>query len=168
MNVIGEATSLYDQDYIHNGKKLLNPLYSIVRTLRLGDDMALHQQICQIFNRFIIDEHGLLQEVYDQKDCQNWASAQRPCSQKVRKCMRSLRLSTDFHREHTLKTEMYLEICVDYINIFLSPRHDLCAKIVKASKVSFFFQIWKLWLKHGNHSVLGNMEAVNPKKDFLS
>ena len=80
VNVDGEATSLHDQDYIHNGKKLLNALDNNVRTLRLGADIALHQQICQVFNRFIVDQHGLLQEVYDKKDCQNWASAQRLCS----------------------------------------------------------------------------------------
>ena len=43
INIHGEATGLHDQDYIHNGKKLLNPLDSNVKTLRLGADMALHQ-----------------------------------------------------------------------------------------------------------------------------
>ena len=168
MNEAGEATGLHDQDYVHNGKKLLNPLDSNVRTLRLGTDMALHQQICQVFNRFTVDEHGLLQEDYDRKDRQNWASAQRLCSQKVRDCLRSLRLSTDLHRERTLGTELYLEICADYIDIFLSPRHDLRSRIVKVAKVSFFFRLWKLWMKHGNHGVLGNTEAVNPKLHFVS
>ena len=75
INIHGEATGLHDQDYIHNGKKLLNPLDSNVKTLRLGADMALHQQVCQVFNRFTVDQHGLLQEDYDRKDRQNWASA---------------------------------------------------------------------------------------------
>jgi hypothetical protein len=60
LNVQGEATGLHHQDYIHNGKKLLNPIDSNVRTLRLGGDLALHQHICQVFNRFTVDEHGLL------------------------------------------------------------------------------------------------------------
>lgn len=62
---------------------------------------------------------------------------------------------------------MYLEICADYIDIFLSPRHDLHSRIVKAGKVSFF-RIWKLWMRHGNHSALGNIEPVNPKLHFIS
>lgn len=33
VNAEGEAIGLHDQDYIHNGKKLLNPLDSNVRTL---------------------------------------------------------------------------------------------------------------------------------------
>ena len=116
----------------------------MLELLRLDADMALHQQICQVYNRFTVDEHGLLQEDYDRKDRQNWASAQRLCSLKVRCCLCSLRLSTDLHRERTLGTEMYLEICANYIDIFLSPRHDLRARIVKAGKVSFFFRLWKL------------------------
>ena len=138
MNDAGEATGLYDQDYIHNGKKLLNPLDSNVCTLRLGADMAMHQHICQVFNRFTVDEHGLLQEDYDKKDRQNWASAQRLCSQKVRDCLRSLRVSTDLHRERTLGTEMYLEVCTDYNDIFISSCYDLRERIVKAGKVFFF------------------------------
>ena len=92
INDAAEATGLHNQDYIHNGKKLINPLDSNIRTLRLGGNLALHQHICQVFNRFTVDEHGLLQEDYDKKDRQNWAGAQRLCSQKVRKLLPPLSL----------------------------------------------------------------------------
>lgn len=68
INAHKEATGLHDQDNIHNGKKLLNPIDSNVCTLRLGGDLALHQHICQVFNRFTIGQHGLLEEDYDRKD----------------------------------------------------------------------------------------------------
>jgi len=68
MNATSKAIGLFDQDYIHNSKKLLNPLDNNVQTLRLGADMGLHQQICQVFNWFTKDEHVLLQEDYDRKD----------------------------------------------------------------------------------------------------
>lgn len=67
MNEVGEAIGLHDEDYIHNGKKLLNPLDSNVRTLRLEADMALHQQVCQVFNCFSVDQHGLLQRILLEK-----------------------------------------------------------------------------------------------------
>lgn len=168
LNAKGEAVGLHDQDYIHNGKKLLNPIDSNVRTLRLGGDLALHQHICQVFNRYTFDEHGLLQEDYERNDRQNWASAQRLCSTKVRDCLRRLRSAEDVHMERTVATEMYLEICADYIDIFLSPRDDLVARIVKAAKVSFFFRIWKLWIKYGNHGILGDSERVNSNVHFIS
>ena len=109
VNADGKATSLHDQDYIHNGKKLLNPIDSNVWMLRLDGDLALHQHICQVFNRFTVDQHGLLQEDFDRKDRQNWASAQRLCSAKVRECLRSLCLSSDVLR-NLYKLHRYISI----------------------------------------------------------
>lgn len=74
MNVDGETTSLHDQKYIHNGKKLLNPIDSNACTLRSGGDLALHQIFCQVFNCFTIDQHGMLQKEYDKNDRLNWVS----------------------------------------------------------------------------------------------
>jgi len=36
----GNATGLHDQDFIHNGKKLINPMDSPVRTPQLGADVV--------------------------------------------------------------------------------------------------------------------------------
>ena len=41
----GDARRLHNQDYIHNGKKLINPLLSAARTLHLGGDLCLHSHI---------------------------------------------------------------------------------------------------------------------------
>lgn len=40
LNVMGDAFGVHDQDYIHNGKKLINPMDSPVRVLQLGGDVA--------------------------------------------------------------------------------------------------------------------------------
>ena len=37
-----------------------------------------------------------------------------------------------------------------------------------ASKVSFFFHLWKLWLKHGDHGVLGNSRVLTVANRFVS
>jgi len=37
---MGDAFGLYDQDYIHNGRKLVNPMDSVVRILQLGSDVS--------------------------------------------------------------------------------------------------------------------------------
>ena len=63
--------------------------------------------------------------------------------------------------ERTIGTSSYLEICSNYIDIFLLERLDLRSRVVLASKVSFFFRLWKLWLKHGNHGVLGNSKSLS-------
>lgn len=159
---------MHDQDYIHNGKKLLNPLDSSVKTLQLGGDIATIGHIGMIFNKYTQDEHGLRMVDVKRDDRQNWAYAQRLCTFKVRKCLQLLRDSDDVHRERTLGTEKYLEICSDYIDIFLSPTLDLRSRIVIASKVSFFFRLWKLWLKHGDHGILGNSRILTVANSFVS
>jgi hypothetical protein len=87
---------------------------------------------------------------------------------KTRDCLRRLCLLDDVHQERTLGTEMYLQICSDYIDIFLSEKLDLRSRVVLASKVSFFFWIWKLWLKHGHHGVLGNNKSCHAADSFVS
>ena len=72
------------------------------------------------------------------------------------------------HRERTLGTEKYLEICANYIDIFLSPRLDLRSRLVLCSKVSFFFRLWKLWFVHGDHSVGGLACKFTVAENFIS
>ena len=139
MNSEGDAFGLHDQDYVHNGKKMINPLLSSVRCLQLGEDVCLLQHVGHVYNRFTADEHGLRQEDIDLRDRQNWASTQRLCSEKVRVCLKHIREGDNVHRERTLGTEYYLQICADYIDIFCSPRHSLRSRIVLAAKVFFFF-----------------------------
>ena len=82
--------------------------------------------------------------------------------------MRKLRLTSHVHQEGTLGTKMYLQICGDYIDMFLSIRLDLQSRMVLVAKMSFFFRLWKLWIKHGDHGVLGNSKSVNAQESFTS
>ena len=41
LNAESDAFGLHDQDYIHNGMKLINPLLSSVQCLQLGGDVCL-------------------------------------------------------------------------------------------------------------------------------
>jgi hypothetical protein len=77
-------------------------------------------------------------------------------------------MAPDVHQEQTLGTEMYLQICANYIDIFLSEKLDLKRRVVLTSKVSFFFRLWKLWLQHGDSGVLGNSKPVTAQESFVS
>ena len=79
-----------------------------------------------------------------------------------------MRASDYPHRERTLGTESYLQICANYIDIFCSPRLDLRSRIVFCGKVSFFFRLWRLWLQNGDHSVFGNSQRLVENKNFVS
>lgn len=74
---------LHDQEYIHNAKKLVNPLDSTTKILKLGAKMANIFHLVQICNIYDVVEHGLTMEDIKRTDKQNWASAQRLCSRKV-------------------------------------------------------------------------------------
>jgi hypothetical protein len=164
----GDAFGLHDQDYIHNGKKLINPIDQGGRTLMLGGDVCMLEHVGAIYNKFTQDEHGLRQGDIDRTDRQNWASAQRLCQKKVTDCLAKVRLACDVQRERTIGTEYYLSVVGDYIDIFASPSLDLRSRLVLASKVSFFFRLWKLWFKYGDHSVLGNTASFSVKENFIS
>jgi hypothetical protein len=146
----------------------VNPLDSHVKTMQLGEGVCCLEHIGQVFNKFTFDQHSLRLEDVKTTDCQNWTSAQRLCGTKARACLRELRVATDTHRERNLGTEMYLQICADYIDIFLSVTLGLRERVVLASKVFFFFKLWKLWLKHGDHSVGGNIRNLSTQEAFVS
>lgn len=111
-------------------------------TLQLDRDATMLQHIEIVYNTFIDDLHSLKHENIVWRDYQNWMSTHIICAPKVKNCFKLLYLILDVHNELILETKMYLEICSDYINIFLSPRLDLKLRVVKAGKVSWFFCLW--------------------------
>ena len=163
-----DAMGMHDQDYIHNGKKLINPLLSAARTLQLGGDLCLHSHIEQVFKEFTPEEHGLKLEDVERQDRQNWVATQRLCQSKVQTCLARMRCSDYAQLERTLGTELYLEICSNYIDIFCSLRLDLRSRVVLSGKVSFFFRLWRLWLQNGDHGVSGNPQRLVETKKFVS
>jgi hypothetical protein len=102
--------------------------------------LCLYSHIELVFQQFESDEYGLKMEDVDRKDRQNLGATQRLCQARVRSCLARMRHVEYLHRERTLGTEYYLEICANYIDIFCSPRLDLCSRIVLCRKVSFFFE----------------------------
>lgn len=154
----GDREGFGDQDQPHNGKKLINPLDRVTNLIVLGDAFVALGHVDKVYNVFSQDEHGLCYDDIQRTDRQNWAGPQRLASRKVQCLLFALsseRTAQDMH-EKTLGTMFYLEVCGDYIDIFFSKKLDVRGRIVLASKVSFFFRLWRLWLKFGDHSVTGN------------
>ena len=71
------VSGLHDQDYVHNGKKLVNPSDSVARTLMLGGDLYSINHVGMVYSTFSYNKHGLLQTDVDRQDRQNWASYAR-------------------------------------------------------------------------------------------
>ena len=66
---LGRVVGLHDQDYVHNGKKLINPLDSAMKSLQLGAYICLLEDIGQVYNKFTYDNHGLRLEDVQRTDC---------------------------------------------------------------------------------------------------
>jgi len=125
----GNATRLYDQDFIHNGKKLINPIDSPMRMPQLGADVVILTHLDMVYNKFTCDKHELKLEDTNCKDCQNWASAQQICQKQTCNCLALLQTFKEVHQKRTLGTEYYLDICSNYIDIFLSSALDLKSRV---------------------------------------
>lgn len=144
----GDISGLHDQDFIHNGKKLINPLDNASKRLVLGNDLVTLNHIAFVYQSFKVEEHGLQEGDVERKDRQNWRSAQRIAGRKVQNCLRLLRIGSDFRQERTLGTELYLSVVASYIDIFLSPTLNLYDRIKAAGRVSFFYRYFDSHVLH--------------------
>ncbi len=64
LNEAQDAWGFHDQDYIHNGKKLINPLDNLVRSLQLVVKTCFLEHIGLVYNKYTFDQHGLrLQDI---------------------------------------------------------------------------------------------------------
>ena len=78
-----KVTRLHDRDYIHNGKKLANPLFSGRRELIVVEELISFDHVIMVYNNFKVDEHKLKIEYIERIDRQNWGSTKRIASRHV-------------------------------------------------------------------------------------
>jgi hypothetical protein len=98
-----KVTGLHDQDYIHNGKKLVNPLFSGRRDLIIGQEVVNFNHVKMVYNTFKVDDHKLKIEDIERIDRQNWGSTQHIASRHVQRCLKDMR-GTCGPKERTLGT----------------------------------------------------------------
>jgi hypothetical protein len=67
----GQVQGVHDQDFIHNRKKLINSLDSLVRVLQLDGDVCCLEHLSLVYNKFSCDEHGLRLEDIQRTGRQN-------------------------------------------------------------------------------------------------
>ena len=66
-----KVTWLHDQDYIHNGKSLVNPLFSGRRVPIVGEELISFNHVRMGYNSFKVDDHKLKIEDTKRVDFQN-------------------------------------------------------------------------------------------------
>ena len=132
---------LWDLDYIHNHKMMLNPLDHATRALILGDYMVHINHIKRAYHVFSLMEHGLGACDINCHDRQNWRSVQKLSFLKVRDClMEFIDRSVPNQRPNLmfLGMQVYLLIVQYHVEIFCSSVASLQKHIKYAPIVTHF------------------------------
>jgi len=66
-----KIAGLDDQDFIHNSKKLINPLKNAVKNLQLGADVCYLDHLGLVYQKFAVNQYGLRKEDVQHTDRQN-------------------------------------------------------------------------------------------------
>ena len=69
-----DVYGLHDQDFVHNGKKLVNPLDLSSRHLIFGNENATLNHVYLVYHSFSADRHGLQDGDIKHEDRQNWTA----------------------------------------------------------------------------------------------
>ena len=155
-----KVIGLHDQDYIHKGKKIVNPLFSGRRDLIVGKELISFNHVRMVYNNFKVDvDHKLKIEDIERIDRQNWGSAQCIASRHVQRCLKEMRC-TSGRTERTSGTETYIAIVADYIDTFLSPSLNIWERVRNSSRVHHFFTLWLCWVRE--------QENTNVNINFIS
>ena len=154
---------LGDQDYIHNHKKLLNPLDHSSRVLMMGGNIVHMNHLQLVYDTFSHTEHGLGLDDINRRDRQNWRSVQKLTLLRVQNCLqRLIDGDKDVRRPDTslLGTLTFLKVIWNYVEIFCSKVRTLYQRIVSAALVVHFLGIW-------NNFVVRE-PRLSLKKNFIS
>lgn len=79
-----------DQDYVHNHKKLLNPLDHASRVLRMCEYLVHMNHLQLVSEVFPFADHGLGVSDIERHDRRNWSSAQKLTFPKIQECLEAL------------------------------------------------------------------------------
>jgi hypothetical protein len=144
------AVLFADQDFIHNGKKLINLMVSPTRVLRFGLCTAHIGMLKTLFASFRLDEHGMLPTDLDRGgyNAMDWNSALRLMRRLVLERLATLIAGQGGHRPHPelLGLRQYTIVCRTYTGIFLSLLAPHLTRVHDAGFVCTCLRLWKCWI----------------------
>ena len=115
---------LYDQDFVHNFKKLINVLVSTVRNITLGEHLLNLDILGIVYTSFPPSRHGLQEKDLERKGyaAMDFPSALRLCSGKMLACVQELIDGSPGQEAHPYLKGLwyYLKMCRRYVSMFMS------------------------------------------------
>ena len=160
-----------DQDYVHNHKKLLNPLDHATRVLRMCEYLVHMNHLQLVSEVFPFADHGLGVSDSERRYRQDWTSAQKLTFPKVQECLEALINGTvqGYPPNITLLgTKMYRVMIWYYVEIFCSSVASLTNRIKYAAIVTHFLGIWQNWVyRHRNLKLSVNFISRETYTDVI-
>ena len=119
-----QISGLFDQDYIHNHKKLVNHVFHTSRILMIGPHIVHSNHLVYVQESFHFQQHGLTREDVQRTDRQNWRSAQRISFCCVHDCLQQLIDGNNGNPPDptVVGTLVFMKIVWHYVEIFCSPK----------------------------------------------
>ena len=155
----------HGQDFVHNGKKMVNPLDHQTKELQLGVHVVSIGHLLIVAAVFQLHEHKCAQRDLTRKDRQNWASAQALFKSPMLQCLRKLHYEK---KVPCLGTLVYLRMVNRYISIFYSRTLSLQSRIKLASFVVHFLCRWRMWIVTSkSHSLSAHFVSREAYQDVL-
>lgn len=155
----------HGQDFVHNGKKMVNPLDLDSKNLLLGEHAVTIGHMLIVTSQFQAHEHQCAERDIQRLDRQNWASAQALFKTPMLKCLAKL------HEEKKvpcLGTLVYLRMINRYISVFYSLSLSLADRIKRVSFTLHFLCRWRMWvLKSRKHTLEQNFISRESYLDVL-
>ena len=160
-----------DQDYVHNHKKLLNPLDHATHVLRMCEYLVHMNHLQLVSEVFPFADHGLGVSDSERRYRQDWRSPQKLTFPKVQECLEALINGTvqGYPPNITLLgKKMYRVMIWYYVEIFCSSVASLTNRIKYAAIVTHFLGISQNWVyRHRNLKLSVNFISRETYTDVI-
>ena len=139
---------LYDQNPIHNDKKIFNPLDHPTTILLLGSYSAHMNHLRLVMATFSPCIHGMHADDFERKDRQKWEVVQSLKFKSAQNCLLDIAHGNDGVAKDVSVYGTWAFICVawHYTEIFFSLHASLRDRIKYAAFVATFFSLWRNWI----------------------
>lgn len=131
------------QDVIHILTKLRNRLLKLGIVLPMGNKIVSNSHLKILINNVKKDIHGLVMKDIDPDDRMNYSSMEKVMQPRVLEALTA-------HVPNSDATVMYIKICSEIASSLYSVDLSPTERIYKIWHATFFFRIWKKWLKSFN------------------
>ena len=139
--------SLVCQDVIHLLAKLRTRVLTPSNLITIGDEVACRAHFAQGLKIFSKADHGLTQQMIDNKDKQNYSSIEVLLSHGVEECLTKME-----SKDRTKGTLVYLWLMRNIRDSFFDKSISPLQRVLFMWRTIFFLRIWRVWLHENGYS----------------